>query len=248
MICWSYGGGVQSVGIAVLVRQGRLPKPDVAVIADTSRERKATWQYMREHVQPLLAEIGLEIKVASHELASCDLYDRKGDLPILPAYSGQEGRLPAYCSGEWKRDVFERHLRLLGVKECTQWLGYSTDERWRATGKAHRPWCVPAYPLIDLGISRRGCLALIAKAGLPEPSKSRCWMCPHQSNDEWREVRDDPEEWGQAVALDRAIREADERKCLYLHSSRVPLELADLGQPGDDMPLFRHCQDAGCFT
>jgi hypothetical protein len=35
---WSSGGGTQSTAIAVLILQGRLPKPDLAVIVDTERE------------------------------------------------------------------------------------------------------------------------------------------------------------------------------------------------------------------
>ena len=35
---WNYGGGAQSCAIAVLILQGRLPKPDFAVIADTGRK------------------------------------------------------------------------------------------------------------------------------------------------------------------------------------------------------------------
>jgi hypothetical protein len=37
MITWSYGGGVQSVAIGVLIREGVLPKPDLAAIVDNGR-------------------------------------------------------------------------------------------------------------------------------------------------------------------------------------------------------------------
>lgn len=41
----SYGGGVQTVAMVALVLQGRLPRPDMIVIADTSREKQSTWDY-----------------------------------------------------------------------------------------------------------------------------------------------------------------------------------------------------------
>jgi hypothetical protein len=72
-------------------------------------------------------------------------------------------------------------------------------------------------------------------------------MCPHQKPDEWQDVRDDPEEWAAACFIDTQIRENDERGGLFLHSSRVPLSMADLSDH-EDLPLFRQCQDAGCFT
>lgn len=251
VLAWSCGGGVQSVAIGVLIRQGVLPKPDLAGIADTSRERKATWAYLRDHLQPYLDPVGVKVEIVPHDLSRVDLYDKSTGLTLIPAYTA-EGRKAAFCSGEWKRDVMERWLRLKGVKECVQWLGFSLDEMRRATGKAHRPWCKPAYPLIDLLMTRGGCLSLIEKAGLPRPPKSRCWCCPHQNAEEWLEVRADAEEWELACQLDEEIRANDpeERGDLYLHSSRVPLALADLSEKDDsaDFPLFRACQDAGCWT
>lgn len=53
-IVWSYGGGVQSAAIGVLIREGVLPVPDLAVIADTGRERRSTWEYLRRFMQPYL--------------------------------------------------------------------------------------------------------------------------------------------------------------------------------------------------
>ncbi len=129
------------------------------------------------------------------------------------------------------------------------WLGFSFDEQRRATGKAHRNWLTPSYPLIDLRMNREWCLRIIREAGLPEPPKSRCWCCPHQNAKEWREVAANPEEWAKAVQLDSDIREADERGGLFLHKDRKPLALVDLGTEDDDTPpLFRACQDTGCWT
>ncbi len=249
MIAWSCGGGVQSVAIGVLIRESVLPVPDLSGIADTGRERQATWDYLKNYLQPYLDPIGVQIEIVPHSLARVDLYDKSG-LTLLPGYTA-EGRKSAFCSGEWKRDVMERWLRSKGVRQCVQWLGFSLDEQHRATGKAHRTWCVPAYPLIEKRLTRGACLRLIEAAGLPRPPKSRCWMCPHQNAEEWREVQADPAEWAKAVALDQEIRASDPegRGDLYLHSSRVPLALADLIDRSDeDFPLFRQCQDAGCWT
>jgi hypothetical protein len=247
VIAWSCGGGTQSVAIGVLIGEGVLPVPDLAGIVDTAREVKTTWAYLRDQLNPYLRRTrGFEVEVIPHSLAGRDLYSANGDV-LLPAFTS-EGRLPTFCSGAWKTDTFERWLRHKGVGTCTFWLGFSLDERHRATGKAHRPWCQPAYPLIDRRLTRGDCVRLIEAAGLPVPSKSRCWMCSHQNAEEWAEVKADPEEWAAAVALDAAVREADERGALFLHASRVPLPLADLTVDDGLGPLFRQCQDAGCWT
>jgi hypothetical protein len=251
MLVWSFGGGVQSVAIAVLVREGVLPVPDLAFIADTGRERKTTWEYLANIVQPYLAPTGLQIEIAPHSLSRVDLYDKSG-LTLMPAYTA-EGRLPGYCAGEWNRDAGYRWMRSKGVKQCDQWLGYSIDEQQRVKDQDHRKWCHLVYPLIEKRINRATCRALIEKAGLPPVSKSRCWMCPHQNKEEWAEVKADPEEWNAAVAVEKAINENDPEEGrkgnLFLYAGRVPLELADFQT--EELPLlslFRGCEGEGCWT
>ncbi len=246
IIALSYGGGWQSVAMCVLVRQGRLPKPDLVVIADTGREVRSTWTYLREVMQPYLDPIGLTIQVASHTLARVDLYAEDG-LTLMPAYT-EDGRLPSFCSGEWKRDVCERWLRLQQVKECVLWIGYSIDEVHRVSRKDHRPWCKLDFPLINLFINRAMCRGIIEAAGLPMPKKSRCFQCPHQRREEWLEVRADPEQWAEACRLDREMRAKDpEQAGLYLHSSRVPLEQVNLD--GElDKSGGKLCADGSCWT
>jgi hypothetical protein len=247
MIVWSYGGGIQSVAIAVLIREGALPKPDLAVIADTSREVGTTWDYLYGVTQPYLTPIGLKIEVAPHTMARVDLYDATG-LTLIPAYTS-EGRKSSFCSGEWKRDVVERWIRLQGVKECDSWIGYSIDEQRRVKGD-HRPWCHLKYPLCEKRISRAMCRRIIEAAGLPVPKKSRCFMCPHQTAEEWQEIKERPEEFAAAVALEKAINANDpQQKGLFLYSGRVPLEMADFAAAEmDRTPLFKDCEAGGCWT
>lgn len=245
MIVWSCGGGLQSAAIGVLIVEGVIPAPSFSGIADTSREVKSTWDYLHRILNPYLAQAGVTVEVVPHTLARVDLFD-KGGLTLMPAWTA-EGRLSSFCSGEWKRDVMERWLRSKGVNNCEQYIGFSVDEMHRATGKAHRPWCRPVYPLIDKMLTRGGCRRIVEAAGLPVPHKSRCWMCPHQNAEEWAEIRQDEEQWQAAIMVDEAIRENDEQHALFLHSSRVPLRMANL-TVDESMPLFRACQDSGCFT
>ena len=259
-LTWSYGGGVQSVAIGVLVAQGKLPRPDMAAICDTGREMASTFTFLRDHMQPFLnrSGVGIEIQVVPHSLSHADLYYKTG-LTLIPAYtktedgvglfgdmSYREGRLAAFCSGHWKRDTMERWLRLQGVESCDQWIGYSLDE-WRRRKNDHRKWCHLVYPLIDLKITRDDCKRLISEAGLPVPKKSRCWMCPHQNDEEWQEVKDSPEEFAMAVALEKEIndRDPDSGGDLFLYPGRVPLELAKFD--GSKQPE-RACNEGGCWT
>lgn len=53
MITLSYGGGKQSIAIITLILEGKLPRPDLIVFADTSHEVQTTWDYLETHVRRL---------------------------------------------------------------------------------------------------------------------------------------------------------------------------------------------------
>ena len=85
-IVWSYGGGTQSAAIAVLILQGKLPRPDVAVIADTGRELSTTWDYQAEVVAPALESIGLPVQNIGTDYKRYDLM-KSGHTALIPAYT-----------------------------------------------------------------------------------------------------------------------------------------------------------------
>lgn len=218
-LVWSFGGGVQSAAIGVLVRQGKLPQPDLAVIADTGRESQVTWTYMREHLVPFL---GFEIQVAPSSLAAVGLRSGNGDI-LIPAFTSS-GKLKTFCSTEWKRRVVRRYLRNAGIGSCRMWLGISTDEVQRAKPSGVE-WIEHHFPLLfDHPMTRAECVQLVLSAGLPMPPRSSCWCCPHRSDSEWRGLPAD--EFQMAVELEREIRATDEG--IYLHRSRQPLDQVDL--------------------
>ncbi len=237
----SYGGGTQTAAMCVLVAQGKLPKPDYVIAADTGREMPSTWEYADEYMRPLLASVGLDLHIAPHDLATRDLYSGNDDL-MIPAYT-DTGKLPTFCSSEWKQMVVHRYARqvLNTGTDLVNWIGFSLDEIKRIKSEEGR-----RYPLIELMLTSADCKYIIEQAGLPLPRKSRCWMCPHQHNAEWREVRDNPALWAQALELDAEIRENDERGGVWLHPSRQPLELADL-DADDRREPNRQCAFGLCF-
>jgi len=251
----NYGGGKQTVALCVMIAEGVLPRPDHIVIADTSREVQSTWNYIEDHAGPYLAKHDLKIEVAPHELATVDLYSHQGTL-LLPVFTA-DGKFSSYCSGEWKTQVMRRYLRSVGVKSATQWIGYAFDEkrRWMKAQKGQEerrkageegPWRM-SFPLVELMLTQADCPVIIRKAGLPVPSKSRCWMCPNQPNVEWRELRDEsPEEFEKACVLDEEAREEDFEKSVYLHESRVQLREADL-DVADRKEPSRQCTLGTCF-
>jgi hypothetical protein len=243
----NYGGGRQTVAVCILIARGVIPKPDCIVMADTGREKPTTFEYLEKYTQPLMREHGLEIEIAGRHHATVDLYGGNGDL-LIPVFT-ETGKLSAFCSGKWKIDVVERHLRSKGITGGTNWLGFAFDERrrWtRAVDKLRHNHTV-ACPLVDLMMTTADCLKLIARHGWPEPHVSSCWMCPHQRNEEWAYTRATrPDLFAEACRIDEEVRADDGQGGVWLHHSRVPLAQADLTV--EEKPeTIRQCTLGTCF-
>jgi len=254
----SSGGGTQSTAICALIIQGRLPKPDYIVIADTGREMPTTWTYLDAIVRPALRTIGLEVHRISQgqygsKWAQGIFSPGKGTL-LIPAFSNRSGnpsKLSQFCTKGWKIEVVDRFLsKKCGITRSRyrKWIGFSMDEPKRVLpmqqGEEYKKGLI-YLPLVDLRIRRADAIALVEKMGWPKPPRSRCYMCPNQSDYEWAEVKNDhPDRWEQSVALDESIRERDPRA--FLHSSIKPLRDAQFDQQDD---LFSgSCPSGECFT
>ena len=239
---FSYGGGRQGVAICALIIQGKLPRPDAIVIADTSREKSSTWEYMEIYTQPALREIGLEIEVAPHSLATVDIQSGNGDV-LMPLFTSPDGKLPTFCSNEWKKRVCQRWARKrFPGEDIDVWIGFSTDEINRIS-RSDASWWRYRWPLIeDVRMSSSDCIAEAKRMGWPEPPRSSCWMCPHMSNQEWKGL---PEhEFKAAVELERELQQTDSN--VWLHRDRVPLSEVDFDAQQD---LFDSgCKTGYCFT
>lgn len=247
---WSSGGGVQSTAIAALIVSGRLPKPDLAVISDTERELSTTWAYMDAVTVPALTKVGVTLhRVKKSKYATVDLYGGKDrDSLLIPAFTTQGddiGKLPGFCSNEWKLRVVQRwasneHL----VNDATLWIGISTDESIRAVlpvGKWEKH-----YPLIDLNMTRTDCEAVVKAMGWPEAPRSSCWMCPNHREAEWRWQQEHaPEDHAKAEEFDKEIRLRDPNA--WLHPSATPLATVKFHKRNEVM-FGKSCQTGLCFV
>lgn len=247
---WSSGGGVQSTAIAALIVMGKLPKPDLAVISDTERELSTTWAYMDAVTAPALASVGVTLhRVKKSKYATVDLYGGEdGKTLLIPAFTthdGDIGKLPGYCSNEWKLRVVQRWAtQEHGVKAATLWMGISTDEPQRASvslGKWEK-----RYPLIELNRSRADCFAIVESMGWPKPPRSSCWMCPNHHETEWAWQQEAaPADHMKAIYFDQKIRRTDPH--VWLHPSATFLGDVDFDERNEIM-YGKHCQTGLCFV
>lgn len=268
----SFGCGVQSVALLVLAAQGRIDYPTFLfanVGADS--ENPATLRYLADVAKPFAEANGIEL----HELHRIPtrgisagrvetLYgrltrpgSRSIPIPIRMPRTGAPGRRS--CTADFKVRPIGRWLREHGASQddpATVAIGFSTDELHRCNRKRAEPYEIPDFPLIDLGISRSGCQALIAQAGLPVPERSACWFCPFRRPATWAEARrDTPELFWRAVELERELnRRRDQlgRDHVYLTRFGRPLDEAitepqpNLFTPTVDGP--ERCDEGYCWT
>jgi hypothetical protein len=226
---------------------------DFAIFADTQEEPAAVYR----HLDWLMTQQGPPILVRTAGRLGDDLiHGRPGSkrFASIPAYvrvPGQEreGMVRRQCTQDYKIEVCTKTIRyeLLGLKPrqrapkgtmVNQFFGISLDERQRAerakTRFAKLKWTTPHYPLIDMGWSRRDCLAYLRERVPHEVPKNSCTFCPFKTNQAWAEMKaNDPKGWARAVEIDEAIRRPG-AVCgrqlegqLYLHRSLVPLQMID---------------------
>jgi hypothetical protein len=249
LVTLSLGAGVQSTTLALMACEGTLPRPDVAIFADTGWEPRAVY----DHLDKLAVELdaaGIELLRVSNGNLRADALDPVHRYASVPYFvrnpDGSEGMGRRQCTSEYKLTPIRRKVReLLGAKPpnfrrvptgklAEQWVGFSVDEIGRVSDKGAVQYLRPRYPLLELDMSRKDCRRWLTSRGWGATVKSACIGCPFHGNRQWRELRDrHPDEWADAVAFDRDIRKGGARELplngeAFLHRSRVPLELAPI--------------------
>lgn len=185
-IC-SFGGGVQSTAMAILAAQKKIDV-DAFVFCDTGFEQSIVFDFLHTFTLPMLKSA----KIPFHIAKAVDYTSYYGNMELPPFFAnnnGTLGRLPAYCSSKWKREVFERFCNEQFKKKSYDVLmGFSTDEIHRAARmKKSKKW-KKIFPLLDLQMRRGDCVALVQKTFNVEPPRSSCWMCPNHTQKEWAHV------------------------------------------------------------
>ena len=249
----SLGWGVQSFALVAMAALGELPPIDVAIHSDTLHERSGTYEFA-ERWAPWLKDHGVNVVTVFNE----------NDAPVddwgglyLPAFTSNgktDGQLRRQCTQRWKVVPVRKWLQAnRNGERIEQWLGISLDEARRAKDSDVK-YIVNRWPLLEMKLTRSACKAWLLSNGLEVPPKSSCTFCPYHNQAAWRDVKQCPKDWAEAVEFDRAIRGKRPPFDLFIHPARIPLVDVDLrtrqekGQLELDWEdeIFESCPEGVC--
>lgn len=240
----SLGAGVQSTTLLRMMIAGEIEPPDCAVFSDTGWEPRAVYVHL-ERLKGECEAAGIPLHIVSAGNIREDTLDPSRRYASMPLHINKPDGTHALgrrqCTSEYKlKPLMAKQRELAGLvagQRCkehrvTTVIGISWDEAQRMRDPAFS-WIRHDYPLIDARLTREDCLRWNEDHGFELPPRSSCIGCPFHSNEEWRAIRDVPEDWADAVEFDRELRSGRVGGLLapsipYLHRDRAPLELVDI--------------------
>lgn len=234
----SLGAGVQSTTVALMIARGDLPMVDCAIFSDTGWEPRAVY----EHLEWLKSVLPYPVHTVSAGNIRADAIAKTNStgqrFASIPWFtltrSGKKGMGRRQCTKEYKlRPLQKKAVELMGGKRprggCEMLVGISFDEAWRSK-PSRVQYIRNVFPLLDLQMTRQDCLRWMEERQYPRPPKSSCIGCPFHDDTQWRAL--DPEEFADAVAVDRAIRtQPGMRAQQFMHRSLRPLDEVDFSTP-----------------
>ena len=265
----SLGAGVQSTALALMAERGEfgLPKPDIAIFADTGWEPQSVY----DHLDWLEKQLSFPVirvhagNIKDHILAGTNPKNGRNYLGIpahLVGVDGAKSVARRQCTANYKVFPINEKLReLLGAepgkrvpkdKHVEIWMGISADEALRQK-PSREEWSTNRFPLVELGFSRAQLLNWFQE-NYPDRylPRSACIGCPYKSDAEWKWLKvNSPDEFEEAAFIDRALREVPivrdgitkNGASAYLHRSRTPLADVDFDETQDyDDYMAEECE------
>ena len=246
----SLGAGVQSTTLALMIEKGEVPMVDCAIFSDVGAEPKLVY----EHLDWLEKQLSYPIyKVQWRNLREDIISASQGKYKAFTApffskniKTDRKSMLRRQCTGDYKIKPLQQKVReLLGYNKgervakdthVEMLMGISWDELQRQKTNQIK-YITNIYPLIERQIRRHQCLKWMETNNYPKPPRSACTFCPYHSNEEWRIIKKNKEEWDEVIKLDQIIRNQEKYKYsqsgsvkdqLYLHRDCKPIDEVDL--------------------
>tara|TARA_Y100001937_G_scaffold72012_1_gene97967 strand:+ start:602 stop:1435 length:834 start_codon:yes stop_codon:yes gene_type:complete len=246
----SLGAGVQSTTLALMIEKGEVPMVDCAIFSDVGAEPKLVYQ----HLDWLEKQLSYPLyKVQWRNLKEDIISASQGKYSAFTApffsknvKNNKKSMLRRQCTNDYKIKPLQQKIRkLLGYSKgervakdtyVEMLMGISWDELQRQKINQIK-YITNIYPLVEKQIRRHQCLKWMETNNYPKPPRSACTFCPYHTNEEWRIIKKNKEEWNEVIKLDKSIRYQEQYKDnqsgfvedqLYLHRDCKPIDEVDL--------------------
>lgn len=263
----SNGLGQQSAALYAASCLELLPRLTYSITADPGKEKRGTYKYL-DWLQGWQKEIGgVPIKIMTGKNLYKDLMNgvnsTNGRFASIPAFTknedGSTGMLRRQCTYEYKILEFNRAVREITNKPSGRmpkaeiWMAITVEEMDRMEIPTIKGF-TNVYPFCGFKIdsygkihtvdylpkkwTRSDCINYLTDNNLPVPPKSACTFCPFMGDDEWAELKEDPKEWPDIVALDKSIRNSSQNGLdseIFLHESLKPIDEIEFKKSDVDM-------------
>jgi hypothetical protein len=182
----NFGGGTNSTAELVGFWERGI-RPDLIPFSDTGDEKPHTYEHlwrMQEWLEsvgfPSITIVRWDRKVgenAGRFITISEQCETRREMPSK-AYGF------AGCTSKWKSQPVDTYVRewasdaLGSGAKVTRALGFDADEPHRFGRARDTDEWAYRYPLVEWGWGREECRQAIARAGLEQPGKSACFMCP----------------------------------------------------------------------
>ncbi len=235
----SYGGGVNSVALMLLLFQNEMPLDEV-VFADTGGEVPETYAYL-DVTREFLQTRGVPFTIVAKKGAN--LYETAWRRCVMPS------TIWRWSTRDHKVNPILRHYRAHGG-HIHQYLAIAYDEIERMKD-SRVDYITNLYPLIDGRITREQCISIIEEAGLPVPPKSSCFFCPFGSLDRWRWLNEvHPDLYEKAMLLEEHSKHFPSQRLTdqaFRHKTDITLRtLRGLLSTGEPLPVVAAHESAPC--
>lgn len=202
----SYGGGIQSFAILLLILNGRVRvQEDFSIVhVDMSPYEPKTQQHIADVVLPL---VGNQYRFITLNGGNALREKLHSGITMTPYWHKSGLHVQRLCTIRYKIDIVDRIIPRYAWATMT--LGISVDEirriqrhdtrLSRGRMKSYR------YPLIELDMTRSDCIEYIRSCGFEPPPKSACYVCPFSSKRRILEnLIEIPQMYAEIKAIERA--------------------------------------------
>ena len=210
----SYGGGINSTAMMILLRQQNINFE--AVFVDHGGDYPETYEYVK-----MLQDKDYPITI----IKAMDWNKRAKGLTLTDycaKYRIMPSRQQRWCTAEFKIIPLYNYFK----RPCVVYIGFDYGEKNRAK-MSYEDNIENIFPLIDAKIDREKCKEIILNQGLSLPRKSGCFYCPFQRINQFIRLRDDhPDLWciTKKIENDFLARRAEKGKSPYYLKSDMPLD------------------------